>query len=85
MSFSFDFVARSRQHALELLGKHSAANCPEAVRDFIATAIENMPDAKDGTVRLIKVSARGHLCVGKEWSAFSSAQIEVSPIESAGS
>lgn len=82
MSFSFNFIARSRQHALELLGRQSAANCPETVRSFVAIAIENMPDPKDGIVRLIKVAASGHLCVGKEWSAHSSASIEVSPIES---
>lgn len=82
MSFSFIFIARSRQHALELLNKQSAANCPETVKSFITTAIENLPDPKDGVVRLIKVSASGHLCVGKEWSAYSSASIEVSPIES---
>ncbi len=78
MSFSFEFIARSRQHALKMLDEQSG--CPEPVKAFIFVALANISDPKDGEVRLIKVSARGHLCTGKEWSPWSSAAIDVSPI-----
>lgn len=76
MSFSFEFVARSRAHAVKKLDR--TTHIPEPVRDFITRALDNLPYAAD--TRVIMVKASGHLSTGNDY-AVSSLNIEVRPIE----
>jgi hypothetical protein len=78
MSFSCSFVARSRLHALRLLGERK--DLPAPVHAFLKSAIENMPPVKDAQ-RVILVEVSGHLCESGNSSAYSSAAIKVQPIE----
>lgn len=57
MSFSFQFVARSRVHARQKLDR--ITHIPEPVRAFIICAIDRLRDTDE--VRVIKVSASGNL------------------------
>jgi hypothetical protein len=82
MSFSFDFNARSRKHALELLERQT--HIPEPVRSFVKTAIENMSPPTEDIQRIIMVRANGHLCDGPQWSSSSSLNIEVKPVVVSG-
>jgi hypothetical protein len=79
MSFSFEFNARSRKHALELLAGQT--NVPDTVRAFVKTAIENIQPPAAGYLRLVLVKAHGHLCEGGTWSPHSSASITVQPVD----
>lgn len=80
MSFSIEFTARSRSHALQMLETHKA-HLPAPVFDYLAIAINNLPPTRDGFMRAVHVKAHGHLCSGPGWSPCSTAQIEVRPIE----
>lgn len=79
MSFSLNFTARSRLHALRLLEKH-AASLPTPVLNFVKTAIENAIPPKD-CQRVFQVEASGHLCDGSGSYAASSATIKVTPVD----
>ena len=79
MSFSFGFTARSRKQALAMMEVQT--NVPDAVRAFVVTAIENIPDPPPEIQRIVIVNAHGHLCAGKSWSPHSNATIEVKPLD----
>lgn len=72
MSFSFDFIARNKQDALELLEKQHA---PYAVKQIVESAIRGVRGAD-----AIKVSAVGHLCQSDTYYQLSSAHISIEPI-----
>lgn len=79
MSFSLNYTARSRAHALRLL-EQNAKSLPLPVLSFIKTSLENMQPAKDAQ-RVIVVEVSGHLCSGSDLYAHSSATIKVMPID----
>lgn len=72
MSFSFDFVARTKQDALDLLEKNYA---PYAVKQIVESAIRGLRDAD-----AIKVIATGHLCQSDTDWQYSSVHVSVEPI-----
>lgn len=78
MSFSVNFNARSRAHALRLL-EQRAAQLPTPVLSFIKTALENLAPVRDAQ-RFILVEAYGHLCDAGS-SPVSNATIKVTPID----
>lgn len=80
MSFSTEFTARSRNHALQML-ETQKAHLPAPIFDFIAIAINNMQPPRDGFTRAVVVKAHGHLCAGAQWSPHSTIQLEVRPID----
>jgi hypothetical protein len=79
MSFSINFAARSRAHALRLL-EQRAAQLPTSVLCFLKISLENLQPPKDAQ-RTILVEAVGHLCDGAGSSAISNATIKVTPID----
>lgn len=79
MSFSVQFQARSRLHALRLLDQR-AAQLPTSVLAFIKISIENLPPVRDAQ-RFILVEASGHLCDSASSFQTSSATIKVQPID----
>jgi hypothetical protein len=79
MSFSVNFAARSRAHALRLL-EQRAAQLPTSVLCFLKTSLENLQPPKDAQ-RTILVEASGHLCDGAGSFASSNATIKVSAID----
>lgn len=60
MSFSLGFTARSKSHALALL-EGRKTSVPAPVHAFLKTAIENIGPQSGQELRLIEVSASGHL------------------------
>jgi hypothetical protein len=79
MSFSLNFAARSRNHALRLL-EQRAAQLPTPVLSFIKASLENLAPPKDAQ-RTILVEASGHLCDSDGSFAISNATIKVTPID----
>jgi hypothetical protein len=79
MSFSLNFNARSRNHALRLLELH-AAQLPTPVLSFIKTALENLQPPVNAQ-RIILVEAFGHLCDSGSSCFPSNATIKVTPID----
>lgn len=79
MSFSLQFTARSRAHALRLL-EQQASGLPTSVLSFIKTALENGFPPKDAQ-RVFQVEAFGHLCNSSSSSPASNCTIKITPIE----
>ena len=80
MSFSIEFHARSRVHALRLLEVHKSS-VPAPVFAFIQTAIAGQSPLKEGATRSIHVKAHGHLCDSDGSYSVSNAEISVKPID----
>lgn len=79
MSFSLNFTARSRLHALRLLDLHSGS-LPTPVLAFVKLSIENMPPARDAQ-RIIQVEVSGHLSDSGSSYQNSFTNIKVTPID----
>ena len=81
MSFSYSNIARSKTDARQHLEKY-AGQLPAPVREFVATAIENIGPVSGYELRAIKVSANGHLTEKSAPGSYStsSADIRVEPI-----
>lgn len=79
MSFSVQFNARSRLHALRLLEQRSSG-LPTQVLSLLKTSIENIQPLKDHQ-RAIQVEAHGHVCDSSSSSPNSNATIKVTAID----
>lgn len=80
MSFSIEFYARSRAHALRQLEIYNNS-APGPVVAFIKAAIENQTPLREGATRIFYVKAHGHLCDRDGSYAVSNAEILVRPID----
>lgn len=80
MSFHVEFHARSRAHANRLLEVHKTS-VPAPVFAFLKAAIENQSPLTEGSTRMFKVRAVGHLCDSNGSYAVSTADLSVTPID----
>lgn len=78
MSFSLSFNARSKSHALSLLEQHQKS-VPAAVHSFLKTAILNIGPQSGQELRLVEVSASGHLAEDTTSYSQSSGTLTVQP------
>jgi hypothetical protein len=79
MSFSIEFKARSRSHALRVL-EQRAASLPTSVLNAIKISLEHSPAPQDHQ-RAFIVEAHGHLCDGPSSSPHTSFTVKVTPID----
>lgn len=83
-SFSFDFLARDKSHALAIIESYRgrpSIMVPACVLDFLEQGVKGLPEPKTSdSVAAIKVSAQGHLCSGEGSYEVSSAQITITPM-----
>lgn len=77
MSFSVEFTARSRQHALDRLEAFKGS-MPVTVFDYLAIGINNLPPPPRDHQQIVYVKAYGHLCSGGDYET-STATIEIKP------
>ena len=78
MSFSLSFNARSKSHAIALLEQYQK-NVPAPVHAFLKVAIENIGPQAGHELRLVEVSASGHLAEDKSSYSISSGTFKVQP------
>lgn len=81
MSYHVDFHARSRAHAKRILFERHRSVLPEPVLAFLNAALDALPTLKEGSERILRVYAHGHLCSGEGSWGDSNAEIGVTPIE----
>jgi len=80
MSFSLQFNARSRSHALALLESRKN-DLPPSAHAFLRTAIENISAVSGLELRAVEVNASGHLAAeGHASYSTSSGNLSVKPI-----
>jgi hypothetical protein len=79
MSFSLNFVARSKSHALQLLDERKS-HVPASVHSFLKAGIENLQHTSGQELRVVEVSASGHLAEDKSSYGTSSGSLSVKPI-----
>lgn len=78
MSFSLMYAARSKSHALSLL-EDRKSQVPASVHAFLKTAIENIGPQSGQELRLVEVSAIGHLAEDKSAFSQSNGALTVQP------
>jgi hypothetical protein len=82
MSYSFSFIARTKERAIELVevqGKYP--NVDRCVVDIVVSAIRALPEEGDGSSdKMISVSASGHHAIKGGSHPVTTHQIEVKPV-----